>query len=359
MPTQVPLASCPLTSGIRAAGSVLRVLRQRRCRRRGFAAQQPGAGRRHSGHCAGPAEAWPPIHRLRLADVEDLLWDARMLQGRAEQPPLHALRQLHWRPTNREEHQAKRQRQQQQQQLLLPRHDDGDELAPDLDDPLSSYTNYGGADEERGLGLAQQPLAGTALTALLTQVSSGAGLGILQLSASPEHRALLSSHTPHELALVVVGLALSVGADPEQLEPRNFLHLQQRHQLQKNERWTLASSLRWPTEPPSQVTAVACIQDTIGTMGDVSSSERQPHVVWAASAVRLLEKVEQRDPVLAKLLLQPQVRVHCNATKHSPLTRARLNDPLPALLHTTAVYTDIRWWANHGASNACSSAGIN
>jgi hypothetical protein len=187
-----------------------------------------------------------------------------------------------------------------------------------------SYTNYGGADEERGLGLAQQPLAGTALTALLTQVSSGAGLGILQLSASPEHRALLSSHTPHELALVVVGLALSVGAEPEQLEPRNFLHLQQRHQLQKNERWTLASSLRWPTEPPSQVTVVACIQDTIGTMGDVSSSERQPHVVWAASAVRLLEKVEQRDPVLAKLLLQPQVRVHCNATKHSPLTRARL-----------------------------------
>jgi hypothetical protein len=262
------------------------------------------AGQELPGGARDSPASWPPVHRLELATLEELLWDARMLQTRAEQPPLHALRQLDWRPASREEHHARLQRVQQQ---TRPKHA---EEAPPADDPLREYATYGGADEERGLGLAQQPLAGSALTELLTQITAGPGLGVLQLSASSEHCRALSRHTPHELALVTVGLTLGVGANSEHLDRRSFLHVRQQHCHGDDSCWqTLPSVASWPAAPPAQVTVVGCLQDAVGVAVG-GKLLRQPHVVWATPAWRLLREVERRDAALAKLLLQPQVSNH-------------------------------------------------
>ena len=61
--------------------------------------------------------------------------------------------------------------------------------------------------------------------------------------------------------------------------------------------------------PPAQVTVVGCLQDAVGVAVG-GKLLRQPHVVWATPAWRLLREVERRDAALAKLLLQPQVSNH-------------------------------------------------
>ena len=189
-----------------------------------------------------PPLRWP-THDVNALAMGELLRNVKLLQSRADQPPLHELT-LDDFPLGR---------------------------------PGSARNAFYGVPDETTEGVYA-----AALTPLLRDLTAGAGLGVMRLGSSARHRQLLEGLSPHDIALIAAGLVPSLGVEP--LRRQHVLHVQQ------------GDRGSGPNPPvPAEATLVACIHGV----------HDQRHTVWVAEAAELLEGVKRQAPALAPLLLEP------------------------------------------------------